>query len=249
MIKGFIGDYIGSIHEGYQWTKKDQDILNLNAERIPVIKDAFNKRIEQSITDDSICTLGLYKAYSEGAIGDESAQILANFCKEHRDCGFGKQFEKWIDNPIPYNSFANGCLMRLGFLEYVPENERLYFGIDYTVISHNHDDSVDSVKDYIEILNNKGNTFVLNNIIKKREIKKTVEDYHNDKKFEISAKGTLDQALIVLKESNSFIEILQNCMFIGGDTDTLATIACNLSKFEIPEELLFILKEKMKNLI
>lgn len=249
MYKGFIGDYIGSIHEGYQWTKKEQDILNLNAERIPVIKDAFNQRTEQSITDDSICTLGLYNAFRKRLTGKAAAQILADFCKEHRECGFGKQFEKWIDNPIPYNSFANGCLMRLGFLEYVPENERLYFAIDYTVISHNHDDSVESVKDYLEMFNNKGSKFVLNTLIEKRKILKTVEDFHNDKKFEISAKGTLDQALIVLKESNSFVEILQNCMYIGGDTDTLATIACNLTEFEIPKELLFILKNKMNNLI
>lgn len=247
MIKGIIGDIIGSVHEGYQWTIKDQDILNLQAERIPVIKDAFNKRTEQTITDDSICTLGLLEAYMYNKNGVEAAQVLADFCKKHRECGFGKNFEKWIDNPVPYDSFANGCLMRLGFLDYIRKEDRLSYAIDYTLISHNHIDSISSVEDYILILNRENDSF-LEEISIRRNITKTVEDYHNEKRFEISAKGTLDQAIVVLKESKSFIEILQNCMYIGGDTDTLATIACNLSKFIAPDFLITLATEEIKRI-
>jgi ADP-ribosylglycohydrolase len=231
MLKGMIGDYIGSIHEGFQWISKDEDLISLTVERLPVIKNAFNNRQVQTITDDTICTLGLYKAYIAKAEGTDAAQILADFCKNHMDNGFGKNFEKWIYNPVPYGSFANGCLMRLGFLYFVPKKERLHYAIDYTLISHNHTDSIEAVIDYVEILNNRDNIDILNKIAEKRNVVKTVEDYHNDKSFQISAKVTLNQVIAVLKESTSFSDILKNCMYIGGDTDTLATIACNLTNF------------------
>jgi ADP-ribosylglycohydrolase len=242
MIKGAIGDFIGSIHEGYQWTNKNQDLLEVNIESIPVITKLFQAREKHSITDDTICSLGLLKAYFNDDLSHGAAQTLSTFCKSYRECGFGGQFEKWIDDPVPYESFANGCLMRLGFLEFVAPEQRLKYALMYTLISHDHNESIEAVIDYVKLFNE---YTLLYKIAKQREVVKTVEDYHNDKKFVISAKETLNQAIAVLKESDSFEEVLINCMYIGGDTDTLATIACELSPYNAPNYLEEIVKKSL----
>lgn len=137
MIRGIIGDIVGSIYEGKQWTKKEQNLISVNAECISVIKSEIEIRDSQTITDDSICTIGLYHAYKKGLRGKDAARELSDYCKQHYHVGFGKSFQNWIDNPEPYGSYANGCLMRLGFLEYVPIEERLEIALNYTNISHN----------------------------------------------------------------------------------------------------------------
>jgi ADP-ribosylglycohydrolase len=242
MIKGAIGDFIGSIHEGYQWTHKNQDLLEVNIESIPVITKLFQAREKHSITDDTICSLGLLKAYFNDDLSHGAAQTLSTFCKSYRECGFGGQFEKWIDDPVPYESFANGCLMRLGFLEFVAPEQRLKYALMYTLISHDHNESIEAVIDYVKIYNDYSR---LEEIAWQRDVKKSVEDYHQDRKFVISAKETLNQAIAVLRESSSFEEILKNCMYIGGDTDTLATIACELSQLEAPKYLQTIVKNEI----
>lgn len=234
MIKGFIGDYIGSYFEGMQWVSKEGNFFDLNTPINKILPDPIDGRTVQGITDDTVCTLGLYKAYLEGARGFEAAKILADFCKEHIDIGFGGGFKKWIENPIPYESYANGCIMRLGFLKYVPIEERFELALNYTNISHNHPESIEAVTDYVSLMNDKS---ILSDLMEKRGVVKSVEDYHNDAKFVISAKGTFNQVLAILNESSSFEDILHNCLYIGGDTDTLACIACSLSDYDVPEYL------------
>lgn len=41
MIKGIIGDILGSIHEGYQWVSRDNDPMELNVERIKLNDRSF----------------------------------------------------------------------------------------------------------------------------------------------------------------------------------------------------------------
>ena len=57
----------------------------------------------------------------------------------------------------------------------------------------------------------------------------TVEDMHNKKSFEMNALTTLKQAVAILYESTSFEDVLKNCFYVGGESDTLACVACNLA--------------------
>jgi ADP-ribosyl-[dinitrogen reductase] hydrolase len=262
MLGGIIGDVIGSIYEGHQWQRKDLDLVSPTpvAERED-IKPMFEKlkwvRKDQAWTDDTLCTLGLYHAY---LYNEDPTEALVRFCKAYNDeaTGFGKAFAKWLDNPVPYNSLGNGSIMRVGFIPYLnePLSVKLKIGHDYTAISHNHEDSFVAVESFITICDalqwskQKGfeHKTILDEYLKLNNIDDTVESLHEQFVFELNAKKTLNQAVVILAESNSFEEALANCFYVGGDSDTLACVVGNMAGivYDIPKDLLELSMNTLK---
>lgn len=262
MLGGIIGDVVGSIYEGHQWQRKDLDLVS----SIPVverkdIKPMFEKlkwvRKDQAWTDDTLCTLGLYHAY---LYKEDPTEALVRFCQAYNDesTGFGKSFAQWLDNPVPYNSLGNGSIMRIGFIPYInePLSAKLKLGHDYTAISHNHEDSFVAVESFITIcdalqqakeqgLDHKS---ILTDYLKMNGIEDTVESLHDEFKFELNAKKTLNQSVVILAESNSFEEALVNCMYVGGDADTLACVVGNMAGivYNLPQDLLDLALNTLK---
>lgn len=248
MIHGIVGDVLGSVYEAYQWKNKDLDLIlnsSIDMEKVTsFFKDPKWVRKAQSWTDDTLCTLALYNAYLNKVDPIES---MVYFCKKYNNesIGFGRGFEKWLDNPKPYASYANGALMRIGFIPYINETleEKLRIGREYTGISHNHYDCFKSVSSFIVISEKIKNGYNYKEVIKDylvaNNYNKTLEELHKEFKFEMNAMQTLLQACVVVLESNSFEDVLRNSFYVGGDSDTLACVACNLSSFvfEIPREL------------
>ena len=62
---------------------------------------------------------------------------------------------------------------------------------------------------------------------------------HDEKLFELNALQTLLQSVAIVVESNTIEEVLQNCFYVGGDSDTLGCIAANLasSLYPMPADL------------
>jgi len=140
--------------------------------------------------------------------------------------------------------------MRLGFIPYLnePLDTKLKLAYDYTAISHNHEDSFKAVEDFVIICdalqqakkNGLEHKDILKGYLDRNNIKETVESLHKEFKFELNAKKTLDQAIVILYESKNFKEVLINSFYVGGDADTLACIAGNMAElvYDIPEDLL-----------
>lgn len=248
MIAGIIGDVIGSIYEAHQWQVKDLDLIQSGDFDKALIKPFFENskwmRKEQSWTDDTLCTLALYHSYTNKLSPIDS---MVYFCSKYKNesIGFGKSFEKWISSPTPYASYANGSIMRIGFIPYLDLSldDKLKLGQEYTGISHNHSDSFQAVSSFI-LLSEKiksGGDYrkILTDFLKYYKFEKNVLDLHNEFNFEMNAMKTLLQACVVVLESDSFEDVLRNTFFVGGDSDTLACVACNLSSyiFSPPEYL------------
>lgn len=254
MLAGIIGDVMGSVYEAHQWQNKELDLFQpLPIADHPKIKALFKNtkwvRQEFAWTDDTLCTLGLYKAYVEGS---DPTQTLQEICKtySHEGIGFGKNFQTWIDDPKPYQSFANGAIMRIGFIPFLNESleGKLKLAHQYTAISHDHPDSFMAVKEFIELSDRLKNDFLSKGSIDKSCLKecldrhgfsKTVQSMHEEAKFEMNALQTLLQAAVIVSESNSLEEVLRNCFYVGGDSDTLGCIASNLASqiYPMPEAL------------
>lgn len=246
MIHGIVGDVLGSVYEAYQWNNKDLNLIVENGIDYSSVKSLFKEpkwvRKNQSWTDDTLCTLALYSAYSKDISPIES---MVYFCKKYKSesIGFGKAFEKWLDNPKPYASYANGSLMRVGFIPYsnVSLAEKLRLGSQYTGISHNHFDCFKAVSSFIviseKIKNGENYKTVIKKYLEENNYNKTVQDLHDDFKFEMNAMTTLLQSCVIVLESDSFEDILRNAFYVGGDSDTLGCVAGNLSSFifGIPE--------------
>lgn len=257
MIAGIIGDVIGSVYEAYQWQNKNLALIQpLPLTNNKDIKTKFNNtkwvRKQYGWTDDSLCTLALYHAYIHQK---DPTKVLQDFCKRYmsNDIGFGKSFQAWIDNPIPYESFGNGSIMRIGFIPYldISLEEQQQLGKKYTEISHNHPDSFQAVEGFINIANElkNNNKDILNIFLDQHQFNKNIEQMHQEFIFEMNALQTLLQAIVIIKESSSIEEVLINCFYVGGDCDTLACITLNLAAmiYEIPMELWSFSKEKFES--
>lgn len=250
MLAGIIGDVIGSVYEAHQWQSKDLNLFQADDSQVTsLFKEAKWVRKVPDWTDDTLCTLALYSAYIHN---QDPKEALLYYCNKYKTeaVGFGGSFMKWLENPVPYESFGNGSLMRVGFIPFlkIPLEQKLRLGYAYTAVSHNHPDSFESVRDFIFIIDKLGNQ--LDNPVKNKQVlqdylthfsfSKTIEDMHIENKFELNAKQTLFQSIVVVLNSNSMEEVLRNCFYIGGDSDTMACIACNLAStlYRCPEDLL-----------
>lgn len=94
MIAGIVGDIIGSVYEGQQWSNKNLSLIwqDSNKSAIkPILKNLSFVRKKQSWTDDTLCTLALYDAYINKK---DYATNLQYFCKKYQSdvIGFGKSF-------------------------------------------------------------------------------------------------------------------------------------------------------------
>lgn len=260
MLAGIIGDVIGSVYEAYQWQDKNLPLIGTKQTDNPLIKPLFNNakwvRGKQDWTDDTLCSLALYAAYIHN---QDPKDALLYYCNKYKNeaVGFGGSFMKWLENPVPYESFGNGSLMRIGFIPFlkIPLDQKLNLAYFYTAVSHNHPDSFESVRDFVFLMDKLGNQLesieknkqVLKDYLNYFKYTKSVEDLHKEFKFELNAKQTFFQAITVVLESNSMSEVLRNSFYIGGDSDTLACIACNLAStlYECPQDLLQYSLEKV----
>ncbi len=253
MLGGLVGDYLGSCFEGYQSYQKislifekQKDLEHIRKYQLQcLVKNPKWVRDQQHWTDDSLCSLGLLKAY---LYQQDPVKTLQEICIKYQEqsVGFGKGFENWLKNPKPYQSFANGSIMRIGFIPHLPiiYKEKQKLAYDYTMISHDHSDSLLAVQIFIQLCER------LKNHANKKEIDLILEDFqyfyslnelHEMKVFEMNAMKTLLQSLVIIKNSQSMQDVYTNCLFVGGDVDTLACIAGNIAEF------LFVIPEDIKN--
>lgn len=261
MIAGIIGDIIGSVYEAHQWANKDISLIqSLPFDKAiikPLLKEAKWVREDYSWTDDTLCTLALYKAFYTNS---SPVSTMVELCKKYQNetIGFGRSFEKWLDNPVPYQSYGNGAVMRIGFIPYLPISleDKISLAYDYTKISHDHEDCYNAVNEFIILseklkldkINDNYKKECIKEILNKYKYEQSVESLHNEFKFEINALQTFLQAIVIVLEGDSFEDILRNSFYVGGDSDTLACIACNIGSmlYEVPEYMITLAKEKLE---
>lgn len=127
--------------------------------------------------------------------------------------------------------------MRIGFIPYldISLEEKLKIAQQYTGVSHNHADCFQAVSSFIvlseKLKHNNDYKTIIGDFLSQNNYFKTVEQLHSDFKFEMNAMITLLQSCVILIESKSYEELLKNAFYVGGDSDTLACIAGNLSSF------------------
>lgn len=237
MIGGIIGDVIGSVYEGYQWQTKEleliqQDVVSKNKNIEPLLKNTKWVREQPSWTDDTLCSLALYSAYISKTSPSKTLQSLC-LKYQNESIGFGKGFKLWLQDTKPYNSCGNGAIMRIGFIPFLNLSlkEQKILAIDYTNISHNHSRSIETVLDYLnftDILKRINNRELLDRLINKflliNNYNKTLEELHQERCFEMDVRQTFFQSLVILNNSYSFEDCLRNAFYVGGDSDTLASI-------------------------
>lgn len=237
MIGAIIGDIVGSRFEFNNHRSKDFELFTDNC--FP--------------TDDSIMTVAVGQAIAEcqgdySNLSRKAIECMQDLGRIYPDCGFGGMFYQWIfsENPQPYSSFGNGAAMRISGVGFAARTleEAKELAYKVTAISHNHPEGIKGAEAVAVsiFLARKGKT--------KHEIRKYIEDNYYKINFTIdeiratyrfneTCQETVPQALAAFFESDSFEDTLRNAISVGGDSDTLAAIACSIAEgyYGVPDDL------------
>lgn len=262
MIGAIIGDVIGSFYEGK-------------------IKKAKSKNFElftpySICTDDTIMTIAVGQALVNTYQEKEILIIQKELIKEMQKFGqiypysrYGKQFSHWLreENPKPYNSFGNGSGMRVSSVAWLYDNlEDVNKYAEITAsVSHNHPEGIKGAYAVASAI------YLASHKKSKDEIKKYIEEkfeyilkpisqiVEEESNYGASSQITVPVAIQAFLEGKDFEDVLRTALFAGGDTDTIACMACSIAEvyYKIPDNLLEFaysrmdlpLKKPLKNIL
>ena len=231
MIYGAMaGDINGSIYEFNNYKKKDFRLWP---------KDML-------VTDDSIMTVAIARAlmdWDKGGRKDKLDKLAIKRMKEYGRkypyAGYGGAFRRWLVgvSDEPYWSWGNGSAMRVSPVAYFAkslEECKELSGI-VTGVTHDHPEGMKGAectavciwlalhgynKEYIR-------DYVYNNYYK---IDFTIDEIRPTYKFDESCQGTVPQAVEAFLEGENFEDVVRTAISVGGDSDTLAAIACSIGE-------------------
>lgn len=238
MIGAIIGDIAGSIYE----------FNNIKTTDFPIIGDNC------FFTDDTVMTVAVAEALIKGGRNEaktekEMVKAMKKYGKIYPDAGYGSRFSKWLSDsdPKPYNSFGNGSAMRVSPVAwYFHSLEKVEkFAEISAKVTHSHEEGIKGAKATAAAIflarNGRPKDYIKRYIeLKyKYDFSKTLDEIRPDYSFDETCQGTVPVALQVFFEAESFEDTLRKAVSMGGDSDTLAAIACSIAEgfYPIPKEI------------
>ncbi len=241
MYGAILGDIVGSPYEGYfKMKSKEFDLF------------IYNSRF----TDDTMMTIAVADALMEAGKDASLDKIrscvvcaMQKWGRLYPRVGYGGRFRQWLraENPMPYGSFGNGSAMRVspvGWLYDTIERTREVAAATAEV-THNHPEGIKGAEAAASVI------FLARNHRSKDEIKeyvtsefgydlnRTVDEIRPNYNFDVTCQGTVPEAIIAFLEGTSFEDVLRTAVSLGGDCDTLTSIATAMAEafYGIPENL------------
>lgn len=228
MLGAVFGDIVGS---AYEWN-------NVKTKSFPL------ERPGTRYTDDSVMTLAVAKWLLEDPSHSESHLIrcMQKLGRGHIKAGYGGRFKEWLlsKDPQPYNSWGNGSAMRVspvGLFANTLE-EALELAKTTAVVTHNHPEGVKgalAVAECVFICREAKDIEMAKEQIRRTiplrygyKLDRTLDEIRPDYKFDVSCQGSVPEAIIAFLESTSLEDCVRNAVSIGGDSDTIAAIACSI---------------------
>ena len=230
MLGAIAGDVIGSVYERSNIKTKQFELFSPKC----------------CFTDDTVCTLAIAVCLLED--GDFS-NFLGNFACRYKSRGFGGMFKKWAHQweREPYNSLGNGSAMRVSPVAYWVREEAqvLELARSTSAVSHNHPDGIKGAQATalaIWLSRNGRTAGDIRSEIQSRfgyDLSMNVDDIRPDYRFDVSASGSVPQAIICALEASDYEDAVRNAISIGGDSDTIACIAGGIAEalFGLPGDI------------
>ena len=216
MLGAIAGDIIGSVYER----------RNHRSVEFPLFHPLCRP------TDDSILTIALADSI---LYGTDFAQVMKTYYASYPDAGFGGAFSRWArsSDSEPYNSWGNGSAMRVSPVAWAYQSldEVLAAAEFSTAVTHNHPEGIKGAKAIAAAV------FMARTGSSKAEIKAyteaafaytlddTIANLRETYTFNVSCQGSVPQAIIAFLESDSFEDSVRKAVSIGGDSDTIASMA------------------------
>lgn len=241
MLGAMIGDIVGSTRE----------FLRQKIERydFPLFPNG------SFMTDDSILSMAVMDGAVRGLNAPEASRIeiaraIKAFARNngHPSRSYGGRFMGWVDSDSleGYNSLGNGSAMRVSSIAY------LYDSLDdvekYAEISamptHDHPEGIRGARTVAGAIflalegSTKGE---IGRYVESRgyELPPSVEWLREHNRFDERCAQTVPPAVRCFLDADSFETCIRNCIWIGGDVDTIAAIAGGIAEamWGIPHEI------------
>ena len=158
--------------------------------------------------------------------------------KRYLGCGFSQIFKTWIyaesEADAPNCTFRNGAAMRVSpaaFLNREDLNAALLAADRVTVISHDHPEGVKGARattHAIWLAYQGENATAIREVIATEysyDLTQTVDDIRPYYTFDMTCQGAVPQAVTCALESENYEDAVRNAISLGGDSDTLGSIA------------------------
>ena len=230
MLGAIAGDIIGSVYEKANIKSKKFDLFTQGCH----------------FTDDTVCTMAVAKCLLES--GDFS-DFLGTFGCKYASRGFGKMFIDWAHDweRKPYNSLGNGAAMRVSPVAYWKQNENQVLALakSSAEVTHNHPEGIKGAQAtaLAVFLARKGASATdIRSEIEKRfgyDLSKTIDDIRPAYRTDVSAAGSVPQAITCALEASDYEDAIRNAVSIGGDSDTIACIAGSIAEalYGLPDDI------------
>ena len=221
-MKGaIIGDIIGS---RFEWK-------NLKSKKF----ELFDSKCR--FTDDSVLSIAVAAAILE----QQPYEVkIKEYALRYPEAGYGGTFKKWMRGEIvgPYNSWGNGSAMRVSPIAYAFQDLEtvLAEAEKSAAITHNHPEGIKGAQALAQAI------FIALYGASKAEIReqisslygydldRTIDGIRPDYKFDVSCQGSVPEAIIAFLESTDFEDAIRLAISIGGDSDTIASMAGALAE-------------------
>lgn len=247
MFGAIAGDVIGSVYEFHNVRRTDFELFPEKA----------------TFTDDTVATVAVADAILKGT---EYVDELKKYCRQYPDVGYGKIFKQWMlsDSKTPTDSFGNGSAMRVSPVGFAFNtlDEVLDQAKKSAECSHAHIEATIGAQAVASavFLARKGydkeyiKKFIENNF--KYDLDMKIDDIRPTYKFDATCKGSVPQAIVAFLESENYEDAVRKAVSIGGDSDTIASIAGGIAQAyykEMPEHIVLkvkgILDDNLRNVV
>jgi ADP-ribosylglycohydrolase len=244
-IGALIGDYCGSI---YEWNNSHEE----SPDNIEILKNG-------KFTDDSVLTVAVMEwlVNTGGKSSKELAEYLKDWATNYPDAGYGGKFKTWVlsDSDNPINSYGNGAGMRVSPCAFYANTleECLDLAKKSAEVTHNHEEGIKGAQAIAEAI------YLARSGASKPDIKKIIEEdfkYDLNKgleeigtkahRFDATCQVTVPEAIICFLNSQDFMDCIRKSIWIGGDSDTIAAMACSIAEayYGLPHFIMEQFKEK-----
>ena len=225
MLGAIVGDIAGDVYEFDPVKSKSIKLITPDS----------------SYTDDTVMTLAVAEWLRTDP--EHTSETLVNLMRQygHFDMqrGYGGLFYDWLKAivPRPYGSFGNGSGMRVspvGLYAHSLE-ETLDLAKRSAEVTHNHPEGIKGAQAIAAA------TYLWRTGSTKEEIKayieqafgynlhRTLDEIRPTYDFDETCQGSVPESILCFLEGVDFEDVVRNAISLGGDSDTMAAMACGIA--------------------
>lgn len=253
MYGAIAGDIIGSTFErgiwsGHGWQARciGYDVTPTRGDRSNACALDFELFAPGSFpTDDSIETIAVMQWLLDGG---DLAKLLREYFRRYPEAGFGSKFAEWAaaDTDAPCGSFGNGAAMRVSPVAYVAssEVEVLALAESSARVTHGTPDAIAGAQAVALAVFYARKQMPKEQIaaeLSKRfgyDLQTPIDTLRQGYRFSSLCPLTVPAAIRAFLETTSVETAIRRAISLGGDSDTIASIAAAIAEayYGIPEE-------------